>query len=251
MGAFFYEFSPGSAARLLLSGSGIVPRSLSLNGSDWGGVTVDAISRTGFDLDFYRQLVRNTSDAPDKLEPLRRWTKAPSIYLKTVDEAGAAIDVTTLDMIDLIARDMLPRWTAGRFDVATIERGAGTRVGVSGWITIQFPTSPPAGVCGTAQVGFEGGKIELEYHDRQCRCSSTSIAPRTVRHELGHALGFFHTATSTDLMFGGKWSTAQCDLQPATRELAVAAIAYSRPVGNTDPDSDPSFSVNLAPMTVR
>ena len=58
---------------------------------------MSAISLSGgFDLNFYRQLVRNTDDAPDKLEPLRRWTRTRSIYLKTVDEAGELIDGATL-----------------------------------------------------------------------------------------------------------------------------------------------------------
>ena len=59
------------------------------------------------------------------------------------------------------------------------------------------------------------------------------IAPLVVRHELGHALGFFHTGSENDVMWGGSWSNP--NLTPSPRELTAAAIAYSRPVGNPEP----------------
>jgi hypothetical protein len=64
----------------------IVPRSLLVAIGSTRAVAVDAIGVSGanpFNLNFYRQLVRNAFDAPEKLEPLRRWTTAPQIYLKT------------------------------------------------------------------------------------------------------------------------------------------------------------------------
>ena len=70
-----------------------------------------------------------------------------------------------------------------------------------------------------------------------------------MRHALGHALGFWHTDADTDVMGGGAWSNAA--LTPSARELASAAVAYSRPAGNLDPDSDPAGAVTLATMTVR
>jgi hypothetical protein len=62
-------------------------------------------------------------------------------------------------------------------------------------------------------------------------------------------LGFFHTDSKSDLMWGGTWSDP--NQQPSGRELYHAAIAYRRPVSNTDPDSDPSSLVNLTPLVVR
>ena len=44
---------------------------------------------------------------------------------------------------------------------------------------------------------------------------------------------------------------AGCDAPLSARELAHAAIAYARPIGNVDPDTDPAGTVNLAPLTVR
>ena len=59
---------------------------------------------------------------------------------------------------------------------------------------------------------------------------------------MGHALGFFHTSSTDDLMFN---TVRVCDGAVSSRERLHAAIAYSRPIGNVDPDSDPQTTVNL------
>jgi hypothetical protein len=41
-----------------------------------------------------------------------------------------------------------------------------------------------------------------------------------------------------------------CDKPISARELYHARIAYSRPVGNVDPDTDPVGTVTLAPLRV-
>src|SRR3954470_22759123 len=138
-GLFAYTFTTGTTARLTLTGASIVPRALTLNISSARTVAVGAISLdAGFDLAFYRQLIRNASDAPTVLQPIRRWTRTPQIYLKTVDEVGEPIHGPTLDLIDATIKDAVPRWTSGVLGVPTVERGTGSREGVSGWITIKF-----------------------------------------------------------------------------------------------------------------
>lgn len=65
---------------------------------DRSAVQIDLIpDGPPFSIDFYRQLVRNTFDAPGGLEPLRRWTESPSVYLRTVDQDGREIRAHELE----------------------------------------------------------------------------------------------------------------------------------------------------------
>jgi hypothetical protein len=232
----FTVAAAGTASRLTLTGAGIVPRSLTL--ALGAPVAVDAIALGGgFDLGFYRQLVRNGFDDPANLRSVQRWTRAPQVYLKTVDEAGVAMDPALLDLTERTLREAAPIWAAGQFGLASVERGTGTRSGVAGWITVQWAaTADPAHCARTTAIGGEA-VIEFFYKTGGgCRCGGSAMSPSSMRHELGHAMGYYHTDTAADVMFSGG---AACDRLPSARERLHAAIAYARPVGNVDPDSDP------------
>jgi len=256
-GSFSASLTPQAAITLALTGSSIVPRTLRVAATTTREVTTDAIILGGsFDLSFYRSFVRNGYETPQTLQPLRRWTRTPQIYLKTIDEAGELIHGPTLDAIESIVKDAIPRWTSNALGVPTVERGTASREGVSGWITVKFPAVQTPGRCGTAQVGVDGGWVELEYHVPDtdtggCRVPGFVIPPRTIRHEIGHALGFWHTGNDRDVMSGLKWNVADANMLPSARELYHASISYKRPIGNIDPDTDGVGTVNLAPMTAR
>lgn len=174
------------------------------------------------DLGFYRQLGCNTFDGP--IQPVRRWNVAPKVYLRTVDEAGAAIDAVTLDTVQNAMIETAIRWTGGKFGLEGVLRGTDTREGQSGWITVKWPATVTA-FCGLSDVARDGGTIELAYKTPGCSCNGSAVRPHTARHELGHALGYWHTADTNDLM-SNAGITKPCDQQPSARELTAAAYQY-------------------------
>lgn len=177
----------------------------------------------GVEFSFYQEIGCNTFQQP--MQPVRRWNVAPKIYLRTVDDAGAPVDAVTLDTVQNAMIEIAPTLTAGHFGLEGVLRGTDSREGVSGWITVKWPaTSAAAPACGRSDVAVDGGSIELNYKVTSCSCTGSAIRPRTARHELGHALGYWHTDSAGDLMSG--LQVAGCDASPSARELQAAAFHY-------------------------
>lgn len=203
--------------------------------------TVDLISiGAPFDMAFYQKFVRDALDEPGTLQPWRRQPADLHVYIRTVDETGAGIDGGTLSTTEAAIRSVAPGFTGGRFGVASVESGTGSREGQPGWITVKWGARTDA--CGVTNVG--SGAMELDIALSSCGCSGSRIRARTVKHEFGHAMGFYHTGDSNDLMSG--LSVSVCDQDPSARERYHAAVAYSRQNGNRDPDNDSSTSTPLA-----
>lgn len=175
---------------------------------------------TGLDVGFYRQIGCNAFDLP--LQGVRHWTVAPKLYLRTVDEAGAAIDAVTLETVATAMTETATQWSAGRFAL-TIERGTASREGQTGWITVTWPATAQT-YCGLSDVAKDGGTIALAYKTTGCDCGGSAIRPRTARHELGHAMGFWHTDNAGDLMSNP--TTKPCDQHPSAREIQAVAYQY-------------------------
>lgn len=181
-----------------------------------------------FSLSFYRMLAHNALDRP--IYSLTRHAQAPRIYLRTIHANGSAIDAFTLNQTAAALENTAGALT-GVFGLAGIERGTGTRAGQPGWITVSWTDDPTEQYCGRAAVG--GGWVDLYTNTPECRCSGgPAVTLSAVKHELGHALGFYHTDGLDDLMYP---IIRQCDQNPSEREKYHAALAYTRPIGSAAP----------------
>jgi len=187
-----------------------------------------------FDLTFYRQLVHNAFEGP--VYALSRFSQAPRIYLRTIDEDGKAIDTRMLDDTARALEESAGEMT-GKFGLAGLERGTGSHLRERGWLTVRW--LPQAlndrRLCGQANVGVEGGSLDLFPYQANCGCERYGMAPRIVRHELGHALGFWHTDRGDDLMYGQAWDIKFCNAGMSAREKYHAAVAYDQPIGTRAP----------------
>lgn len=183
------------------------------------------LSDPRYSLSFYRMLALGEFQNGGN-RPLARWSRAPLIYLRTVDDRGNAVDGRLLEQTAAAIINTASQWTGGHFGVAGLERGTGTRGGQPGWLTIQWSTS---GVCGISNVlGAEGGAITMNHLRPECTCG-----PLVAKHELGHAMGFYHTNSDSDLMAASFQNV--CDKTLSDREKFHAQVAYSQPVGSLDP----------------
>jgi hypothetical protein len=200
------------------------------------GIAFDLIPLTApFSIEFYRAFVRNAYDAPGQLEPLRRWTSSPRFYVRSVDQNGRAIEPEVMDVVLGTIPDAVRQFTGGRIGVAQIESGVETRPPAAGWIAVNIVRDPSSDACGRSMVGADPGEITL--YDDRCGCGSYKIRGRTVAHEVGHALGFWHVPGTRGVMTG---SAPGCPgVEFSAEELYHGPIAYQRAVGNLDPDADP------------
>jgi len=191
-------------------------------------LAVDASTRTSFEPAFYRAFVQNAFDAPQRLEPIRLLRGPLRVHVQTHDNGGRAIDIATLDATERTLIDAVRIWSGDTFGVIGITRGPGSRETVPGWITVKWSGDPPAGSCGRSTVGIDGGFIELNVSGA-CSCgSATRVYPRLIRHELGHAMGYYHTDHPDDVMYGRSITSAQCTALPSERERLHARLAHAQ-----------------------
>jgi len=232
----------GTASSMTLTHPGLLERRLWVRGgTSRSDLAIDPIALAPpFDLRFYRQFVRNDRDAPGQLQPVRRFTTAPKFYIQTVDDFGDAVDGATIQStIEGIVAGVTQ---LSPFPAPAIETGAATRPAERGWVRVLYKrwtaSFTEGGRCGQAYVGADPGEITL-WLDR-CRCSGDPgrVSTHLVLHEVGHAMGFWHVDGRHVMQpFVG---CGPGERSSSPEERFHAAIAYRRPIGNQDPDHDPS-----------
>jgi hypothetical protein len=181
----------------------------------------------GFDPVFFRAFVQNGYDTPDHLEPIRILQGPFRVYLRTQDESGRAIDAVTLDMTERVLIDTANVWAGGTFGISEVARGTATREKVAGWLTVKWSSVAQNDRCGRSTVGIDGGSIEFNTSGA-CSCGAGLIYPRLIRHELGHAMGYYHTDGVDDVMYGRTITSDACDVSPSARERRHARLAHDQ-----------------------
>lgn len=198
---------------------------------------------------------------------LLRWTQVPRLQIErsvitygsrlaTDEQVPAAVIDATVEKL----RRVLPVLSAGRFaDFASIDRVT-TAVGAAsstpvGAITVTWQRGLLPGFGHVAygarstagDVDLQRGEVaqDADWHIRHLPVGSRTDFDLVLQHELGHTLGYSHTALRPSFMY-------ETYLQGiSSLDLEMFSIFFQRPSGNTAPDKDPtSASINTLRASV-
>lgn len=224
--------SSNSNYKLVLSADGFAERQTWLRGGSTRQTDDIGLIRNS-SLAFYRQFLRNGFDSPNDLRVITKQANF-KFYVSTTDENGNDIPQTTINMIVKVIHQSVPQLTDYKFK-ASVETGREKRtLGVSGLIPVEIITDIDFKNCGSG--GLAGLKLKYGL-DSNCSCGlSLGMTARTVAHEVGHVMGFFHHS-ETGVM-NPIWNCDQASFVGGFSSKEKEHAAIVRPNGNTDPDND-------------
>ena len=207
---------------------------------------IDLVSTSPpFNETFYNQLARDALDQPEKMYPTFRWDSQMRFYVRTIDETLRRASPEVLAVVRQGIRDGVRYFSSGKYE-AIIEEGTATRAEQVGWINVLLLQEIPEGdYCGYA-TNVGGNPATLKLRIDACGCGSVKIPLETVQHEVGHAMGLFHVDGKVHIMSPRLDGGCRAVL-PSAQEQHHAALIYSRPRGNRDPDRDPAGFTLIRP----
>ena len=208
------------------------------------GMAGEPPTSEGLDDAFWRQFAFNDHDcrtpaacreAGYEYRPLEErvlWrlpSPSPSFFLLTTRMDDALVD---------LIRETVPRAVSQLTGVqytGSVEVGTQDRRSQRGWVVVEGaggglqPESHACRdvvveFCGWAYIGREQGCIVLNTAARRA-----CLTPSLIMHEVGHALGFYHTDNRRDIMH--RTGLGRHRGQYSSRERSHGAVAYTQPRG--------------------
>lgn len=229
--------APTSSQAVTVTADGYLPRETVIKWPRTSDLVIDLMSTARpFDQTFYNQLAHGTIEYPGKDYGLYRWTSQMRFYVKTQDEFGRPLDRSVLDIVERGIRVGIQYYTAGKFQADIVE-GSASRADQVGWVNVEPRQVIEGGdYCGlSGSVGGDPNSIQLRVD--ACGCGSIKIPIAVVIHEVGHVVGMFHVTGKQHVMHTP--ADMGCgDVIPSAAEQYHAALIYSRPRGNKQPDRD-------------
>ncbi len=203
-----------------------------------------------FRLSFWRAMVFDAHECPRS----GRCKEGSSFYPEVEDRVIFVLSTTSPDFA-IRTHDSAGNQTFSSSEIATmrreIPRAVEALTGVpfrgqivseasaferNGWVTITQTSSLGDNVCGRARVGASTGRIQIA-------ADSTCPFRQLIAHEIGHAMGFFHTPDQSGLMYPSVTNAGSF----SSRERYHAQLAYQFGRGHPYTDGERTATMRRGP----